>query len=158
ATDYDGTLAHDGRVDESTVAALHAARRGGIRLIMVTGRELPDLFNTFEHSGLFDRVVAENGALLYDPLTQSVQPMAVPPPPALEALHLTPEQTIGIGDAENDQAFMRLCGLSVAVDNALPAVKEMADVVLPFARGAGVTRLIEMLLAGELDAARRGST
>jgi len=71
--------------------------------------------------------------------------------PALEALQLTPEETIGIGDAENDQAFLRMCGLSVAVDNALPAVKEMADVVLPHPRGAGVAKLIAMLLAGELE-------
>jgi hypothetical protein len=28
----------------------------------------------------------------------------------------------------------------------------MADVVLPYPRGAGVTKLIAMLLAGELDA------
>jgi hydroxymethylpyrimidine pyrophosphatase-like HAD family hydrolase len=74
--------------------------------------------------------------------------------PALEALQVTPRETIGIGDAENDQAFLRMCGLSVAVDNALPSVKQMADVVLPYARGAGVTKLIEMLLAGALDSAR----
>src|SRR5688572_8386866 len=46
ATDYDGTLAHDGIVDEMTVAALGRARGAGIKLLMVTGRELSDLFNT----------------------------------------------------------------------------------------------------------------
>jgi len=88
ATDYDGTLAHDGRVDEPTLEALRAARDRGVRLIMVTGRELQDLFNTFDHSTLFDRIVAENGAVLYDPATQSVHPLAIPPPPVLiEALN-----------------------------------------------------------------------
>ena len=72
ATDYDGTLAHDGRVDAPTLDALREARGSGIRLVMVTGRELPDLFGTFEHADLFDRIVAENGALLYDPGTQSL--------------------------------------------------------------------------------------
>ena len=40
---------------------------------MVTGRELSDLFNTFEHSSLFDVIVAENGAVLYHPTTEAVE-------------------------------------------------------------------------------------
>ena len=60
------------------------------------------------------------------------------------------ERTVGVGDAENDQAFLRMCGLAVAVDNALPAVKAMADVVTTGARGAGVRELIAGLLAGEV--------
>jgi hydroxymethylpyrimidine pyrophosphatase-like HAD family hydrolase len=40
ATDYDGTLAYDGIVDESTIDALKRARDRGLRLVMVTGREL----------------------------------------------------------------------------------------------------------------------
>jgi HAD superfamily hydrolase (TIGR01484 family) len=83
ATDYDGTIAHDGVVDDATVEALTRARRGGLRLIMVTGRELSDLFNTFQHSALFDRIVAENGAVTYDPAAQSVNVLAPAPPAAL---------------------------------------------------------------------------
>src|SRR5207253_4003528 len=43
ATDYDGTLAHDGRVDAPTLAALDRVRASGRRLFLVTGRELPEL-------------------------------------------------------------------------------------------------------------------
>lgn len=50
---------------------------------MVTGRELTDLFRTFAHAGLFDRVVAENGAVLYDPATKQIDVMAAAPPLAL---------------------------------------------------------------------------
>ena len=71
--------------------------------------------------------------------------------PALAALDVVPERTVGVGDAENDQAFLRMCGLAVAVDNALPAVKEMADVVTTGARGAGVSELIARLLDGEFE-------
>ncbi len=62
-----------------------------------------------------------------------------------------PDRTVGVGDAENDQAFLRMCGLAVAVDNALPAVKTIADVVTTEARGAGVRELIAGLLAGKFD-------
>ena len=39
ATDYDGTLATDGRVDEAVLAALQALRASGRRLILISGRE-----------------------------------------------------------------------------------------------------------------------
>lgn len=67
ATDYDGTLATHGSVDQETVGALIQFAASGRKLIMVTGRELPDLKHVFPEFTLFTRVVAENGALLYDP-------------------------------------------------------------------------------------------
>ena len=40
ATDYDGTLAHDGRVDSPIIAALERFKATGRKLVLVTGREL----------------------------------------------------------------------------------------------------------------------
>ena len=216
ATDYDGTLAHDGIVDEPTLAALRRARAAGLRLIMVTGRELESLFDTFAHTALFDMVVAENGAVVYVPATQQVNVLASAPPaalvqrlreskvpisfghcivattqpyehqllaairdlelewhvifnkssvmalpadvtkasglsPALKILGVSCQRTIGIGDAENDQAFLRACGVAVAVANALQSVKDGAHIVTEGARGTGVTELIDQVIAGELD-------
>lgn len=215
ATDYDGTLAHDGKVDDATVSALHRLRESGRRLILVSGRELPDLLSTFSYADFFDRMVLENGALLYDPSTKNSRQLAPAPPPpfvqrlrqegipisigrsvvatvephehavlsairdlglewhvvfnkgsvmalpsgvtkatglgpALTELGIQAAQTIGIGDAENDHAFLRLCGLSVAVANALPSLKEEADWVTPGARGAGVEQLIDRMIASDL--------
>jgi HAD superfamily hydrolase (TIGR01484 family) len=82
ATDYDGTLAHDGRVDDATVNALVRLRESGRRLILVTGRELPDLQAIFRRLDLFDCVVAENGALLYLPATKEEKILAAAPSPA----------------------------------------------------------------------------
>src|SRR5262245_12077571 len=48
ASDYDGTLAKDGRVDAATVEALERLRATGRRTILVTGRELDDLAVTFD--------------------------------------------------------------------------------------------------------------
>jgi hypothetical protein len=70
--------------------------------------------------------------------------------PALEELNVPADRTVAVGDAENDHAFMRLCGLAVAVANALPAVKADADLVTAGARGAGVTELIGRMLADDL--------
>lgn len=47
ATDYDGTLAHDGKVDDATLTALEKLSASGRKLLLVTGRHLPDLKNVF---------------------------------------------------------------------------------------------------------------
>jgi HAD superfamily hydrolase (TIGR01484 family) len=71
ATDYDGTLAHHGKVDQPTLDALFRLRASGRQLLLVTGRELEDLRRIFpEAEQLFARIIAENGALLYDPKTK----------------------------------------------------------------------------------------
>lgn len=70
ATDYDCTLATDGRVEKATIKALRNFRQSGRKLILVTGRELSDLIRSFPEHDLFDRIVAENGALLYTPATK----------------------------------------------------------------------------------------
>lgn len=216
ATDYDGTLATEGRVDEATLEALERLRNSGRRLILVTGREMNDLLQVFPQIDLFERVVAENGALLYRPATRETKRLAEPPPEnfaktlrdrriaplsvgevivatwtphektvldvihalglelqvifnkgavmvlpsgvnkatgliaALEELSLSPHNTVGVGDAENDHAFLNLCECSVAVANALPSLKEQADWVTEGKRGDGVTELIDLLLATDL--------
>ncbi|MBE9211757.1 HAD-IIB family hydrolase [Plectonema cf. radiosum LEGE 06105] len=43
ATDYDGTLATHGHVNDETIAALKRLRSSGRKLILITGRELNDL-------------------------------------------------------------------------------------------------------------------
>src|SRR5215472_652058 len=83
ATDYDGTVAHDGVVAAETLAALTHFRETGRRLLLVTGRDLPDLKRACPELATFDRIVAENGALLYDPATQKERTLAPPPPSAL---------------------------------------------------------------------------
>ena len=218
ATDYDGTLAKDGRVDDTTVAALEDFRKSGRKLVLVTGRELPDLLHVFDRLDLFDRVVAENGALLYNPSTKKEQPLAPEPAEefvkrlrdngvsplsvgrsivstwepnekavlaairdlglelqitfnkgavmvlpasvnkatgliaALDDLGLSAHNVVAAGDAENDHAFMEASGFSVAVANALPAVKERADLVTRGARGAGVEELIRSVIARDVGA------
>ena len=216
ATDYDGTIAHYGKVDDDTVAALRRARESGRKLVMVTGRELPELMEIFPHTDLFERIIFENGAAVYDPATKEVRVLAEGPPPAfveelkrrqvwplsagrvivatfqphqdvvfrviqemglelqvifnkdavmvlpsgvnkatgltatLTEMGLSVHNTVGVGDAENDHAFLACCECGAAVDNALPAVKERADWVASRDHGAGVAQLIELLVADDL--------
>ena len=51
--------------------------------------------------------------------------------------------TAAFGDDEGDRQMLSLCGLGVAVDNALPGVKEMADAVAKSNQEDGVARFIE---------------
>jgi HAD superfamily hydrolase (TIGR01484 family) len=69
---------------------------------------------------------------------------------ALRELGLSPHNVVGVGDAENDHAFLSMSECAVAVSNALPMLKERADWVTKGARGEGVVELIEELLANDL--------
>ncbi len=81
ATDYDGTLAEDGKVRPEVLASLVRPKQSGRKLVLVTGRELDELIATFPAIDFFDRVIAESGALLYTPSPPHVRALASPPPP-----------------------------------------------------------------------------
>jgi len=217
ATDYDGTIAEHGHVDRATFEALQELKKSGRRLIMVSGRELPDLQRVFPELELFDLAVLENGGLLYEPASKTETVLGEPPPPALverlraegveplsvgrcilatwtphehnvlaairelglelqiifnkgavmvlppgvnkasglhaalERLGISAHNVVGVGDAENDHAFLAECGVAVAVANALPALKEAAEIVTEAPRGAGVAELVSALLDNDLD-------
>lgn len=69
---------------------------------------------------------------------------------ALDEMQLSPQNAVGVGDAENDHAFLSFCGYSVAVANALPMLKERVDFVTNASRGDGVIELIEQLITTDL--------
>lgn len=81
--DYDGTLATDGRLSDAAALALGRLRVSGRRAILVTGRRLDDLLRVCPRLQLFDLVVAENGAVVYDPRSQESSVLANPPPQRL---------------------------------------------------------------------------
>src|SRR5207249_4179216 len=69
---------------------------------------------------------------------------------ALDELGLSYHNVVGIGDAENDHAFISLCECGVAVADALPSLVERSDFVTHAGHGDGVTELAEMLLDDDL--------
>ena len=80
ACDYDGTLARDSAVASPTVEALRRVRASGRKLFLVTGRRLEELLSIFDHADLFERIVAENGAVLYRPSSGEYLDLSAPPP------------------------------------------------------------------------------
>ena len=85
ATDFDGTLAHDGCVEPSTVAALKGLVASGRKLLLVTGRELEDLRRVFHALEIFDWLVVENGAVLHCPASDETRVLSPAPPAAFVA-------------------------------------------------------------------------
>ncbi len=215
ATDYDGTIAQHGDVTESTHEALRDWKETGRKLLLVTGRELPDLQKVCPFTKLFDCIVAENGAVLFWPATGEKKILAAAPPVDfihyLRALGVSPlsfgeaivatQETykgvvlqaiedmglklkvvlnkgavmvlptsvdkatgltaaakemgialadiVGVGDAENDQVFLTLCGYSAVVGNALSYLKKQVHYVTKATHGAGVEELIYKLLSSD---------
>ena len=98
AMDYDNTLATEGRVADRTRAALERLRTSGRRTILVTGRRLDDLLRECDCSDLFDYIVAENGALLYEPASREITLLAdAPPEEFVEALRRRGVQPLEVG-------------------------------------------------------------
>ncbi|HEV8309377.1 MAG TPA: HAD hydrolase family protein, partial [Methylomirabilota bacterium] len=69
---------------------------------------------------------------------------------ALSAESLSPHNTVGIGDAENDHAFLALCECAVAVADAIPAIRERADHVTRAPNGRGVAEFVEEHVLADL--------
>ncbi len=80
ASDYDGTLAQNGQVEPVVNESLKRLKASGRKIILVTGRELDDLFKVYPEHEIFDLIVAENGALIYDPSTNKEMPLGERPP------------------------------------------------------------------------------
>src|SRR5436190_1821948 len=80
ALDYDGTIAHHGRVSEETIESLRQLKASKRKIILVTGRELDELKSIFPEHLLFDRIVAENGAIIYNPATLEERLLGERPP------------------------------------------------------------------------------
>lgn len=80
AADYDGTVATNGKADDATLLALQRLRMSGRRSILLTGRRLDDLLTVCPRLDFFDYVVAENGAVLYEPRTREQTLLGRPPP------------------------------------------------------------------------------
>lgn len=53
------------------------------------------------------------------------------------------EEVMAIGDASNDMGMIEWAGFSAAVDNAYPAVRQLADVIVPSNDELGVARAIQ---------------
>lgn len=82
ATDYDGTIARDGVLDECVRQAIKKARQRGMLVVIVTGRILSELRSVTGRLDFVDGVVAENGAVVALP-SGHVTLLGAPPPMCL---------------------------------------------------------------------------
>jgi hydroxymethylpyrimidine pyrophosphatase-like HAD family hydrolase len=218
AIDYDGTLATRGTVQPRTLAAIERLLASGRKLILVTGRILDDLLTVFPEAGLCTSIVAENGAVLYQPATREKTLLCAPPPEAfidalkrktvtplevgeaiiatlrpheqatleairdlgleyqvifnresvmvlpsgvnkgtglrtaLKVLRLSPHNVVAVGDSENDHALLRAGECGVAVGNAVPMLKAIADRITNGESGDGSAEIMEELVHDDFAA------
>ena len=58
-------------------------------------------------------------------------------------LHIDTHEIIGVGDGYNDFPLLMACGLKVAMGNAVPELKAIADYIAPTIDEDGVSDIIE---------------
>lgn len=98
-------------------------------------------------SGIERQVIFNKGAVMILPpgINKATGLQAL-----LRDLQLSPHNVVGVGDAENDSSLLQAGEAAVAVENALPALKSIADWVTPADHGEGVVQLIDRLIANDL--------
>src|SRR5262249_2678852 len=105
------------------------------------------VLNTIRDLGLEMQVIFNKGAVMVLPAgINKASGLAA----ALKEMGLSMHNGVGVGDAENDHAFLAVCECSAAVSNALPALKERVDVVTRGDHGAGVAELIDEMVGSDL--------
>lgn len=215
ASDYDGTLASDGKVAPKVIKAIKKLKAKKRKFLLVTGRRVEDLLEVFPEITLCDGVVAENGAVLYWPATKRTELLCSAPPQnfvqslytkrvtpqavghaviamsshqstevdaiivehgldlqkifnkdammilpkgvdkasglssLLGSLSISPKNVLGVGDAENDEPFLKFCGIAASTANALPSVQAIAQYHLRAPNGAGIEELVDLILTGD---------
>jgi len=112
------------------VDALERFRKSGRKLILVTGRELEDLESVFPRLELFDRVVAENGA---------VHPDLLPAAPVQAA-----DVLIAVGDEAGQviRSFGKVAGTALPPFETVELLKHNAMV---WFRDSGEARRVELV-------------
>jgi HAD superfamily hydrolase (TIGR01484 family) len=105
------------------------------------------VFDEIHKQGLDLHVIFNKGAVMVLPgdVNKATGLMA-----ALHELGISRHNAVGIGDAENDHAFLKMCEFSAATANALDSLKESVDFVTKKDHGYGVEELIEAILKDDL--------
>ena len=106
------------------------------------------VLDAIKESGFEYQVIFNKGAVMILPpgLNKATGLLSL-----LQTQHISPHNAVAVGDAENDSALLQVTEYSAAVDNALPSLKELADVTLPLANGSGVIQLIETIIGNDLS-------
>jgi hydroxymethylpyrimidine pyrophosphatase-like HAD family hydrolase len=118
-SDYDGTVATEGRAETAALKAIERLRTSGRRVILLTGRRIDDLLAACPRLRLFDYVVAENGAVIYDPRTHEQTLLGRPPPARfVKRLKELTDNSLEVGKS---------CGQHLTVSSSRAARDDPAD-------------------------------
>jgi Cof subfamily protein (haloacid dehalogenase superfamily) len=110
---------------------------------MVVERELPELAARFANRLSVVRSHAMFGELTAPGVSKGAALSAL-----AEQLSVPREHVIAIGDHENDLPMIEWAGLGLAMGNAIPAVRDAADAVIPPVAEAGVAWAIGRYILG----------
>ena len=124
-------------------------RRGEV-LVAIDGEHAATVVEVIGQLGLDCQIIRNRGALMVLPagVTKGTGLGAV-----LGEMNLSPHNTVAVGDAENDLSLLGMAEIGAAVADAVPSLRQHADLVLDHAAdGAGVA---ELLTGPYLSGARR---
>ena len=137
------------RVLDDALAERGVPCRRGEVLLAIDGEHAATVVEVIGILGLDAQIVRNRTALMVLPagVTKGTGLGAV-----LTEMTLSRHNTLAVGDAENDLSLFGMAEIGAAVANAVPSVREHADLVLDREDGAG---LAELLAGPHVSGARR---
>ncbi|HYE93699.1 MAG TPA: HAD hydrolase family protein, partial [Terriglobales bacterium] len=139
--------------DEPELALVESLQRRGVPIdvgssILATTADFAEAaLAAIQETGVERSLVFNKGALMLLPggVTKGTGLTA-----ALDATQLSVHNLAGIGDGENDHAFLSMCECAAAVGDAIGALKERADIVLPGLASRGAIEFAEQHILRDL--------
>jgi hydroxymethylpyrimidine pyrophosphatase-like HAD family hydrolase len=139
--------------EQPPAAFIHYLQGKGVPLslgeVIVAGWEphQAEILEAIKQFGLEHQVIFNKGAVMILPpgvnKASGIQQ-------ALKTLNLSPHNAVAIGDAENDCAMFMAVECAIAVQNAVPHVRDLADWTTSLPAGQGVCDLIDRLIEDDL--------
>ncbi|MDI3315304.1 MAG: HAD hydrolase family protein [Mycobacterium sp.] len=128
----------DSALDDA-LAIRRVPYRRGVVLLAVDGDHAAAVVEAIGELGLDCQIIRNRAALMVLPagVTKGTGLGAV-----LAELNRSPHNTVAIGDAENDLSLFAMAEIGAAVADAVPSVREHADLVLDAPDGLGVAGLL----------------
>jgi hydroxymethylpyrimidine pyrophosphatase-like HAD family hydrolase len=141
--------------DDRQVASSLAALSAPPTRVIVTGKEgvdlLCDVFGSAPDSVVVHRYYSREGAVASAVLTHPRATKEDALADLVQRIGIQAAEVLALGDAEADAGMLRWAGVGVAMGNAMPEAREVADWIAPTHDEAGLAVALERFVLGPGD-------
>ncbi|BDC18509.1 HAD-IIB family hydrolase [Acidianus sp. HS-5] len=129
-----------------------------VKIEYTKGETIIFVDNSYDKKDLLEKIVGKEGKIEWNTKDAMILSPKIDKGVGIdEVLNvLGKDISIGIGDAQNDIPLFKKVNIKVAVSNALPCIKEMANIVLKNPAGYGLMELLDLIEGNKIEEYSKG--